>query len=144
FVASAAGDVFILDEGKATYANVYVLCVGKTGTKKSTGADFVDEHIRRNYPEGRPQAHVADSVSSGEGLIRLLQQRKNVLLQCDEMADLLAIAARSGQRLEPLLNKAIDLKPLSATVKRASESLEATNYCLNVCGNATPDHVRLQ
>lgn len=142
FVASEMGTRFVLDEAKRTTANLYVLNVGMTGVKKTTATDLMSEHIKEHC-WGAPCA-IESSLSSGEGLIRLLNDSPNVLLCFDEIADLLAVAARSGQRLEPLLNQAFDLKRLSVRVKHAKDCLTATNYYLNIVANGTHDHIRLQ
>jgi hypothetical protein len=140
-VAAELGDRARFDEGTGPYTNFFIFCCGGTGTKKSTASDLVEEYIANSL---RDRAHhQMTSVSSAEGLIRTLAQKKNVLIRYDEIKDLFATAARSGNRLEPILNKAFGLLPVAAIVKKAQDSITAEDYYLNLILNGTPEHVRL-
>ena len=140
-VAAELGDKARFDEGTGAYTNFYIFCCGNTGTKKSTASDLVEEYVA-NALRDRVH-HQLTSVSSAEGLIRTLAQKKNVLLRYDEIKDLFATAARSGNRLEPIFNKAFGLLPVAAIVKKAQDSITAQDYYLNLILNGTPEHVRL-
>lgn len=129
-------------EGAPTFANFFIFCCGKTGTKKSTAGDLAEEYVFKLYPD-TAQAYVASSVSSGEGLIRMLAQHPQLLLRYDEGKDLFATAARSGSRIEPQLNKAFNSRRLDAIVKKSRDSISAEEYFFNMLLNATPEHVLL-
>lgn len=138
--AAELGDRVRIAEGKKSFPNFFIFICGRTGTKKSTAGDLVEEHIVGNYPDVS-QAAMLTSISSGEGLIRTLMQRPNVLLRYDEVKDLFVTAGRTGSRIEPLLNSAFDLRPLAAIVKRSKDSLSVREYFLNLIICGTPTHV---
>lgn len=142
YAAAEMGHGIRLAEGAPTYANFFIFCCGKTGTKKSTAGDLAHEYIYRLYPDVA-QAFVVTSVSSGEGLIRLFSQHPQLFLKYDEGKDLFATAARNGSRIEPILNAAFNLRPVSSIVKKSKDSIEATEYFFNMLLNATPEHVLL-
>jgi hypothetical protein len=141
-IAAEFGDRARLLEGTNTFPHCYIFICGSTGTKKGTASRLVRDHVLIHMPA--KEHWTLTSISSAEGLIRSLVQNRNVRLYYDEVADLFAVAGRSGQRIEPTLNSAYDQEPLQANVKKMSESLNATDYCFNLIVNGTPDHVRLE
>lgn len=140
--AAEMGHGVRLHEGRETFANFYILCCGRTGTKKSTASALAKQYIFKRFPDTALHYRVS-SMSSGEGLIRTLSQHGNVFLCYDELKDLFATANRSGSKIETDLNKAFDLEPLDNIVKRSKESISVDQYYFNLLGNCTPEHVLL-
>lgn len=141
-LAAELGDRVRLAEGTLTVPNFYIFCCGRTGTKKSTASDLVEEAIVKNFPE-TPDHMSLTQVSSAEGLIRTLMQHPNLLLRYDEVKDLFATAGRSGQRIEPVLNAAYNLRRIQGIVKSTRDSISASDYYFNLFVNGTPEHVLL-
>ena len=140
--AAELGDKVRFCEGKSTFANLFVFCCGRTGTKKSTASDLIEEHITKNFPD-TPHHVCLTSVSSGEGLIRTLMHRPNLFLRYDEVKDLFVTAGRNGNRLEPILNSAFDMRRVQGIIKNSRDSVSANEYYFNLLVNGTPDHVLL-
>src|SRR5437773_2067715 len=140
--ASEMGHGVRLLEGRETFGNFFILCCGRTGTKKSTASSLAKQYVYKRFP-GDPQCYRVNSMSSGEGLIRTLSQRGSVFLCYDELKDLFATAARSGSKIESDLNRAFDLESLDNIVKRTKESISVSEYYFNLLGNCTPEHVLL-
>jgi hypothetical protein len=140
--AAEMGHGVRLLEATPTFANFYILCCGKSGTKKSTASSLAKEYIYRRFPDTPLQFRVS-SMSSGEGLIRTLGNHGNVFLCYNELKDLFSTAARSGSKIESNLNDAFDLSPLHNIVKRSKESITVDEYYFNLLGNCTPEHVLL-
>jgi hypothetical protein len=140
--AAEMGHGVRLHEGRETFGNFFILCCGRTGTKKSTASSLAKTYIYKRFP-GDPLHYRVGSMSSGEGLIRTLAQHGNVFLCYDELKDLFATAARSGSKIETDLNRAFDLEPLDNIVKRSKESISVNEYYFNLLGNCTPEHVLL-
>lgn len=140
-ISTVIGDTVRFAEGKALYGNFFLFCCGRTGTKKSTASDLVHDHIVTQLVD-KPFLMLT-SISSAEGLIRTLGQRPVVFLRYDEIKDLFTTASRSGQRIEPILNSAFDLREIQAIVKRQRDSLSATNYFFTLLMNGTQEHVQI-
>lgn len=143
-LSAQMGDFAVLDEGVDTFLNFYLFSYGRTGTKKSTAMKMADQHVLKRLPVERMHFRDLSSISSAEGLIRTLAVAPhNVLLRYDEVKHLFAVASRSGQAIEPVLNKAFDLEVLETVVRNEKESLKATDYFLTLIVNGTPVHISI-
>lgn len=141
-LAAEMGPGVRLYEGCDTFANFFILCCGRTGTKKSTASSLARKYVYKRFT-GDPLHYRVSSMSSGEGLIRTLRQHNNVFLCYDELKDLFASASRNGSKLESNLNSAFNLEPLHNIVKRDQESNSVDEYYFNLLGNCTPEHMLL-
>lgn len=141
-IAAEFGDRVRRFKGTSLYPNFFIFCNGRTGAKKTAAVRILKEHIIPHLPALNHSTF--SSVSSAEGLIRVLAHHPNVLLRLDEIADFFKTANRTGNRIEPILNQAFDLDPLQTIVKRKAESLSAVDYILTIHANGTPEHVRLE
>lgn len=141
-LSAQMGDFAVLDEGVRVFLNFYLFSYGRTGTKKSTAMDLAKEHVIEKLATVNFRDLTA--ISSGEGLIRTLSVApNNVLLRYDEVKDLFSTAARSGSRIEPILNKAFGLGRLETTVRAEKDSIGAENYFFTLIMNGTPVHMSL-
>jgi hypothetical protein len=142
FLAVAAAELGARSTLPEGFPNFFIFVCGRTGTKKSTASDFVEEFIVKNFPEPADHFNLT-SMSSGEGLVRVLVHNPNLLIRYDEVKDLFATTSRQGSRLESMLNSAFNLRSIQRNIGNSDESKDARNYYLNLLLNGTLEHVLL-
>jgi hypothetical protein len=146
YIGALAGGEATMHQGSWQAARLFVVLVGDTGTgRKGTAGDAVREIIRLVDPDY--YKIVVPGLGSGEGLVGHMKRLRaeggtetRALLVENELGRLLAVMAREGSTLSPILRAGWDGTPMGRTLAR--EEMIVHEHHVGLLGHITLSELR--
>ncbi len=137
-------EAYVLADGARHYPAEFLIHIGDTGKSRKGTAGRRTLAIANAVEEDFSKNHMRSGLSSGEGLIKALQQGKQLgqyrfLGYLPEFGSLLTCARREGNTISAVLRQSWDADLLEVTTK--TDPLSVSDYFLSVVGHITPEEL---